>query len=186
MQRRAETAEETRRRIIAATYELHARRGIAATSVRDIAERADVSVGTVYHHFPTYEDVIAACGAHTHQVIRPPGPEIFDGIDGVPRRIEVLVRALFASYERFPSYDRVRADRGKFRALDAALEADEENRRALVARALGPKAGKRMREVVFALVDFSVWRNLRQAGLSQSAACDEIVAILQQRARRTS
>lgn len=186
MQRRAETAEETRRRIIAATYELHAQRGVAATSVRDIAARADVSVGTVYHHFPTYDDVITACGAHVSSIVRPPGVEIFSGLTTPARRLDALVRALFASYERYPFYDVVRADRGKFAALDAALAADEEHRRALVRAALGPSVGKRLREVIFALVDFSVWRNLREAGLSQSAACDEIIHILQQRMRRTS
>lgn len=46
---------------------LHRDRGIAATTMKDIAERADVGIGTVYHHFPSYEDAIRACGARTAQ-----------------------------------------------------------------------------------------------------------------------
>ena len=44
--RRAESTEETRRRIVEATYALHAEQGMAATSMKQIAARADVSVGT--------------------------------------------------------------------------------------------------------------------------------------------
>jgi AcrR family transcriptional regulator len=49
--RRAESAEETLRRIVRATYTLHCEQGVAATTMKQIARRADVSVGTVYHHF---------------------------------------------------------------------------------------------------------------------------------------
>ena len=63
METRAKTAEDTRRRIVEATYALHAERGIADTTMKDIAERADVGLGTVYHHFPTYDDAVRACGA---------------------------------------------------------------------------------------------------------------------------
>ena len=58
--RRAETSEETRQRLVEATFRLHGERGIAETSMKDIAERAGVSVGTVYHHFPSYADAITA------------------------------------------------------------------------------------------------------------------------------
>jgi len=59
-EKRSATAEETRQRIVDATVALHAEKGIVATSVKDIAARADVGVGTVYHHFPTYDDVVRA------------------------------------------------------------------------------------------------------------------------------
>src|SRR4051812_37247766 len=61
--RRAETAAETRQRLVEATAALHAERGISATSLPDIAERAPVSVGTAYHHFPTYLDALRAFAA---------------------------------------------------------------------------------------------------------------------------
>src|SRR3982074_2627544 len=72
LDRRAETAEETRRRIVQATQELHAQQGIYATSMTHIAERAGVSVGTVYHHFPTYQDAVSACARPTGR--EPPRP----------------------------------------------------------------------------------------------------------------
>jgi AcrR family transcriptional regulator len=41
----------TRARLLAAAEELFTRRGYAGTGVSDIAERAGIGVGTVYHHF---------------------------------------------------------------------------------------------------------------------------------------
>lgn len=42
----------TRGRLLAAAEELFTRRGYAGTSMADVAARAGVGVGTVYHHFP--------------------------------------------------------------------------------------------------------------------------------------
>lgn len=42
----------TRARLLAAAEELFTRRGFDGTSIGDVAERAGVGVGTVYHHFP--------------------------------------------------------------------------------------------------------------------------------------
>jgi AcrR family transcriptional regulator len=42
----------TRARLLRAAEELFTRSGFAGTSVGDVADRAGVGVGTVYHHFP--------------------------------------------------------------------------------------------------------------------------------------
>src|SRR5688500_7241434 len=96
--RRAETAAETRQRLVEATAALHAERAISATSLRDIAERAGVSIGTAYHHFPTYLDAVRACGAHVMAMSPLPSGTIFDGIDDedAEERVLVLVRELCA------------------------------------------------------------------------------------------
>ena len=77
--RRAEASSQTRQLIVEATFALHSERGIAETSMKDIAERAGVSVGTVYHYFPTYADTIAACGAYTAEQAPAPTSAIFAG-----------------------------------------------------------------------------------------------------------
>lgn len=181
MQRRTETAEQTRQRIVRATYELHAEKGIAATSVRDIALRADVAVGTVYHHFPSYDDVLNACGAFTLALARPPDMSIFEGIDSAAGRLQALVDALFAFYARFPGFERVRADRDKFARLETFIKADETQRRALLDAALVlHKVGKRRKVLAFAMLDVVVYRTLVAEGLSQADAVREITAMLQQ------
>jgi AcrR family transcriptional regulator len=59
-----------RERLIAAAYELIYRRGVARTSLADIAQAADVPVGNVYYYFKTKDDIIAAVvQAHTDQIV---------------------------------------------------------------------------------------------------------------------
>jgi len=52
---REEKSERSRRQVLDAALHLFSRNGYRGTSVRDIADRADVSIGNVYHHFPDKE-----------------------------------------------------------------------------------------------------------------------------------
>ena len=62
--KRAQSEEETRRRITEAAVQLHGSVGPANTKVTELAERAGVSRMTVYNHFPTEADLFAACSSH--------------------------------------------------------------------------------------------------------------------------
>src|SRR5689334_18114758 len=95
LKQRAESAEETRRRLVEATFELHGEQGIAATTMKQIAERAGVGIGTVYHHFPTLDDTINACAAHATATYPPPSEAIFTGVPTIKERLVRLARALF-------------------------------------------------------------------------------------------
>lgn len=53
-------AEETRARILEAAAECFAQQGYEAASVADICERAGVSKGAFYHHFPSKQDLFMA------------------------------------------------------------------------------------------------------------------------------
>src|SRR5687768_3357650 len=121
--RRAETAAETRQRLVEATAALHAERGISATSLRDIAERAGVSVGTAYHHFPTYLDAVRACGAHTMAASPLPPESIFDGVDTLEERVHVFVRELCGWYGRNPWLERVRGERSIYPPVEEGISA---------------------------------------------------------------
>src|SRR5262245_43374599 len=50
----------TRRRVLQAAESLFSRRGYEATSMADVAERAGVGVGTLYHHFPDKRALLLA------------------------------------------------------------------------------------------------------------------------------
>ena len=95
--RRAESAEETRRRLVQVTFELHSEQGIAATSMKQIADRAGVGVGTVYHHFATLDDTVMACGQMVMATYPPPTEATFSGVPGMRERLARLARALFES-----------------------------------------------------------------------------------------
>src|SRR3954453_3794198 len=95
LERRAETAAETRRRLVDATFALHVEQGISATTMTDIAARAGVSVGTVYHHFPPYQDAVAACTQHVDDRVPLPAAGIFAGVSSMHARVRRLAQEIF-------------------------------------------------------------------------------------------
>lgn len=64
----AERIEETRSALIAATIESLAEVGYAATTTREVAERAGVSRGAQTHHFPTKALLVAAAIQHLFEI----------------------------------------------------------------------------------------------------------------------
>ncbi len=52
--------DERRTQIMLAAAELFVRHGYAGTSIRDIAERAGLLAGSVYHHFRSKQDILLA------------------------------------------------------------------------------------------------------------------------------
>jgi len=55
-----ERSERSRSQILDAALKLFSHHGYGATSVRDIAEAANLSKGNVYHHFPDKESIFRA------------------------------------------------------------------------------------------------------------------------------
>jgi AcrR family transcriptional regulator len=108
MDKRKAAVEDTRQRILEAALALHAEKGIFGTSWQDIAHRADVSVGTVYKHFPSLNELVPACGQLAYAIIRPPsledGPQIFAEANSLEERLGRLISELYAFYERGAPY----------------------------------------------------------------------------------
>jgi AcrR family transcriptional regulator len=104
MSKRALARAETRRRIIEATAKLHGQNGVLGTSWQDIAKEADVSVATVYAHFPSLDELLPACGALVMERVRPPRPEsateIIGDAQSLEERFERVANELFGFYER--------------------------------------------------------------------------------------
>jgi AcrR family transcriptional regulator len=61
LNQRAKSQAETRQKIVEAAIELHQEKGPAATSMRDVAERAGVGTVTVYRHFSDDMELLGAC-----------------------------------------------------------------------------------------------------------------------------
>lgn len=57
--RRERRCAETRERIVNAALQLFSERGVAATTVEDITNAADVGKGTFFNYFPSKEHIIA-------------------------------------------------------------------------------------------------------------------------------
>ena len=54
---REEKSERSRRQVLDAALQLFSHQGYRATSVREIADKANVSTGNLYHHFPDKEAI---------------------------------------------------------------------------------------------------------------------------------
>lgn len=61
--------DETRVRIVEAGCRCFAAQGYANTSNQDIARRAGVTTGALYHYFASKADIFAAVHRHVHQVL---------------------------------------------------------------------------------------------------------------------
>jgi AcrR family transcriptional regulator len=111
---RAAQAQATRARILEATVNVMAR-GVASVSIPAVAREAGVSVPTVYRHFGTKRDLLAAVFPH---VVRRAG------LDELvpPRSIDELGRGVRALFERIDSA-------GDLARAAAASPAAEEVRR---------------------------------------------------------
>lgn len=129
---RAEQAAATRERIVDAAAELLQGGDAGAVSMQDVADRAGVSVRTVYRAFPTKEDlidgVLAAIRARFESIAgTPPASEeeLRRSVPGAVRSVyelEPLYRALFATPAGRQAH---RRSAGEHTAHVAAAFADE-------------------------------------------------------------
>ncbi len=181
LKRRAESAEETRRRLVQATFALHSEQGIAATTMKQIAERAGVGIGTVYHHFPTLDDTILACGQMVMATNPPPTEAIFAGVPGMKDRLTRLARALFEWLDNV-AFEMVRADRDRLPIVRTFVDDEQQHRIELTRAALAPFAVDRdLIRIAAALLDVGAYRALQQMGLTRDQAAEAIADVIHAR-----
>jgi len=137
--RRAVQQADTRRRIVDAALTLYQERGIAATTMLDIARRADVAPGTVANHFGSAEALAAEVTVQIMADLRMPTPELFDGVEPLPDRIRLLIGEISDFFERSTPWwkvsEREPAGVHAWADAEARYNADLE---ILVRAALGP------------------------------------------------
>src|SRR5918997_5277074 len=100
MKRRAERQEETRRRIVEATVELHQTVGMARTTISAIAEKAGVQRLTVYRHFPDERALFYACTGHWRAANPPPDPGSWSQIADPHARLRLALGEVYAFHRR--------------------------------------------------------------------------------------
>lgn len=99
-QKRAENQEETRRRIVEATVDLHGTVGPANTTISAIAEKAGVQRATVYRHFPDEERLFEACTTHFRETVPMPDASRWPEVHDPEERLRVALAELYAYFER--------------------------------------------------------------------------------------
>lgn len=99
-------SERSRRIILDAALDLFSRRGYRATSIRDIASRAVVSTGSVYHHFPDKEAIYRTLFDEYWQALSDPDFPVNKALAAgiFPDNLEALGKAAERSVRRYRKY----------------------------------------------------------------------------------
>lgn len=180
---RAERQRETRDRIAQAAAELHEERGVAQTTVAEIARRAGVTRLTVYNHFADLSELLPACAAHYERLH--PMPD-FGGVlaqTDAGERVRGALVGLYGWYrENEPMYGKLFSDRASVPELDKFLERHIDRLLAELADALAGafavrgRRAERLHALIRLALDFWTWRRLGGEGLDDEAAADLMVA----------
>jgi AcrR family transcriptional regulator len=180
---RAESQRETRDRIARAAAELHEEKGVAQTTVAEIARRAGVTRLTVYNHFADLSELIPACAGHYES--RHPLPELDDVLARAEpgERVSGTLSRLYGWYrETEPMYSKLFSDRAAVPELDEFLGRTIDRVQAELADDLTAAYGargrraERTRALIRVALDFWTWRRLSGEGLADEAAADLMAA----------
>jgi AcrR family transcriptional regulator len=182
---RAQSQRETRERIAKAAAELHGEKGVAQTTVAEIARRAGVTRLTVYNHFADLSELIPACAAHYEELH--PMPDLSGALAKADpgERVRGALAQLYGWYrETEPMYGKLFSDRASVPELDRFLEQNIDRMQAELADDLAAGFGVRGRraEQTAALIglalDFWTWSRLSREGLDDEAAADLMAAAI--------
>jgi AcrR family transcriptional regulator len=177
MTRRSAARNETRDRIIEATAKLHGDRGVLGTSWQDIAREADVSVSTVYMHFPSLDELLPACGQLVMGRVRPPTADSADEIIGdagsTRERLVRVARELFAFYERGGPHIEVDIRERELPGMREWEQSQRETVAALVRAALvAERPDAASLRLVSAFFDLGTYKALRTRGVGTKRAAE--------------
>jgi AcrR family transcriptional regulator len=182
---RAESQRETHDRITRATVELHEEKGVARTTVAEIARRAGVTRLTVYNHFADLSELLPACAAHYEQ--QHPAPDLDGALAQADpgERVRGALARFYGWYrENETMYGKLFSDRASVPELDRFMGENIDRMQAELADDLLAAFGVRGRraERISALIrlalDFWTWRRLSREGLDDEAAADLMAAAI--------
>jgi AcrR family transcriptional regulator len=189
---RARTAAATRERIVEAAAALYQDHGVSSTTLQAIADRADVSRGTILHHFGGSAALVDAVAERVLATLELPDERIFDGAIGDEARLRRYVVAMIEFFQRSTGWWAVFVSEMERPELKAREAAYYEQMARLQSIALGPLAGDREVSIVVGSLIHPgtmgglIWV-LQQAGLAPAAINDaiaDVVVAYVDRARR--
>lgn len=172
------SVQETRRRIVQATAELHEEVGPADTTITAIADRAGVQRLTVYRHFPEEEALIDACSSHWREDHPLPDAAEWSGLGDPDRRLREALSAIYAYFrDGAPMLEQVLRDEDEVPELAEVMEPWWEW---MAEVAGGLAAGwdvdvarqQRVRAAVGHALRFWTWRSLAEEGLTDGEAAE--------------
>jgi AcrR family transcriptional regulator len=152
-----ELAADRRKQILRAAVEVFAERGFHRTRVSDIAKRAGVAYGLIYHYFESKDDVLNRVFeenwavflkvlrdlAHNPELdavekLRAIGALLIDALQVAPATIQVIIQEVSRS-DRFVHPQKVAAFNDAFAVVQAIIEDGQRAQR--ISRAIDPNVG---------------------------------------------
>lgn len=180
---RAESQRETHDRIARAAVELHGEKGVARTTVAEIARRAGVTRLTVYNHFADLSELLPACAAHYEKLHPAPDLDAVLALTDPGERLRGALARFYGWYrENEPMYGKLFSDRVSVPELDRFLGLNIDRIQAELADDLlaGFRVRGREAERTGALIrlalDFWTWHRLSAEGLGDEGAA-ELMAV---------
>ena len=180
---RAESQQATRDRIAKAAAELHEEKGVATTTVAEIARRAEVTRLTVYNHFADLSALIPACAAHYQEQHPMPDLDRALEVEDPAKRVRAVLAEIYGWYrETEPMYGKLFSDRASVPELDEFLAENIDGMQADLAGRLAapfPGRGKRTERTATLIrlaLDFWTWRRVTGDGLDDDDAADLMAA----------
>jgi AcrR family transcriptional regulator len=180
MGERKSRMEATRDRILEAGISLYTERGISATTLREIGERADVAPGTLRNHFPTRDALDRAMAERLRAEAPLPELSIFDGAETVEERVRRLIAVGGAFIDQaarlYRMWLREPMVRGPWADAGAAYGARWEQ---LMRTALGPLADdEEAMAVLRAVLQPAFFDGIRGGTRSTAEAADLVTAVI--------
>jgi AcrR family transcriptional regulator len=121
---RGSDGAQTRERILAVAQELFTRQGYDKTSLRDIAERLEITKAALYYYFPRKEDILLALHLRLHALGETVIAELEAAPDGAarvavwPRLANEMIDFMVDNRELLLLHNR---NRSAFERLEAAM-----------------------------------------------------------------
>jgi AcrR family transcriptional regulator len=180
MGKRTEMVAATRERIMDAALALYQEQGIAATTMQDVARRADVAPGTVANHFGSAETLATEAGQRLLSGLHLPPSEIFEGVGSLDDRMRILARELSGFFERSEPWFTVwRREPGSLAAWAEVEQRYYREFQVLLQAAVGPSAGDPEIVLVAAsLIAPPVFGAIKAGGRTSEAAADLVASVL--------
>jgi AcrR family transcriptional regulator len=182
---RAESQRETRDRIARVAAELHEEKGVARTTVAEIARRAGVTRLTVYNHFADLSELLPACSAHYAAQHPPPELDSAFALEDPGERVRAALARLYGWYrETEPMLAKLFSDRASVPELDRFMEQGRDRMQAELAGDLAAgfaargRRAERLKALIRLALDFWTWRRLSREGLDDEAAADLMAAAI--------
>jgi AcrR family transcriptional regulator len=179
---RLQQQAELKERIAAAAARLHAEKGAMATSYAEIAQRAGVSLPTVYKHFPTQVQLIAACTGHVAgQGPQLPAGEILQA-PSLAAAAEALVHSMDRMHAHFEPW-KVWREHRLIPPLGDISARQRQQLTGLIGQVLASQLGagehRELAAVWESLLDFELWHRLvRSHKLSRASVRHTLVHLL--------